>query len=84
MDADEADTDALHVGGHRRFENVERAGRQHVVREPRILGAMRDADRGFVEDDVDAFHRVADDVRIADVAFDDRHLRPKPRAGSRF
>ena len=31
---------------------------EHVEREARILGAVRDADRGQVEDEVDALHHV--------------------------
>lgn len=63
--------DALHFGGDGGFEDVEGAGREDVVSEAGIFGALRDSDRGFVEDDVDAVHDVADVLSVPDVAFDE-------------
>ena len=41
------------------------------MREPRVFRAVRDADRRFVEDDVNAFHDFPDGVQVADVTLDE-------------
>ena len=38
------------------------------MRQARVLGALRDADGGLVEDDVDALHRLGQQRAVADVA----------------
>ena len=56
----------------RRFEDVEGAVDQDLEREPRLLGALGDADRGLVEDDVDAVASArATQLAVADVALDE-------------
>ena len=52
------------------LEEVERAGGQHVVGQPGILRALRDANRRFVKHDVDAVHRAPDEIDVADVTVD--------------
>ena len=54
----------------RGLEDVERAVHQHLERQARLLGALGDADRGLVEDQVDALGQVGDEVAVADVALD--------------
>ena len=71
------------LGRDGRLEDVERAVDQHLEREPRLLGALGDADRGLVEDDVDAAVSVGDQVAVADVALDEPD-RPVRIAQARF
>ena len=69
------------AGRDGRLDHVEGAVDQHLEREPRLLGALRDADGGLVEDHVDARHEAADTAPVADVALDQRDVpvRPRPR-----
>ena len=73
--------DLLDARGHRGLEHVEGAVDQHVHRQPRLFGALRDADGGLMEHDVDALHHLVDQPPVADVALDDRHA---PLAASRL
>ena len=68
-----------------RLEHVEGAVDEHLEREPRLLGALRDAQRGLVEDDVDAARELAHERAVADVALDDRDgaVGLAPRRGCR-
>ena len=78
---------------HGRLEHVVRAVDQHLDGQPRLLGAVRDAHRGLVEDDVDAAGQPLDQRAVADVALDDAHVavasaqarfsrRPRERSSS--
>ena len=64
--------DSTHVRLDGRFEHVERAGREDVHREARLVRAERDSDRRLMEDQPDTLHRCGDGLPVANVAVDDR------------
>ena len=61
----------LDLGRDRRFQHVERAVRQHLQGQPRLFGALRDADGGLVEDDVDSPHGLRQRGGVANIPVDD-------------
>ena len=58
------------LGLHGLLCHVERAIDQDFEGQTRILGALRDADGGLMEDDVDTLHDFGEELAVADVAFD--------------
>jgi hypothetical protein len=63
--------DLAHPRLARRLEDVVGPVDQDLEREPRLLGALGDPDRGQVEDGVDARHELAHERAVADVAVDE-------------
>ncbi len=63
--------DLAHLGLDGRLEHVVRAVDEHLEREPRLLRALRDADRGVMEEHVDAGHQLVHERPVADVALDE-------------
>ena len=53
------------------LEHGEGAVDEHLEREPRLLGALGDPDRGLVEDQVGALGDVVHEVEVAQVALDE-------------
>ena len=74
-EADDAATTLRTPAAHGRLEHVERSGGHHVDGGSRVVGALGDPQRGLMEHDVDALHRLGERRPVADVA--DRRVRPR-------
>ena len=58
---------------YRCFQDIERAGREHLECQPWFLSALRNANSGLVEDEVDATHHLVHDPLVTDVTVNDRY-----------
>ena len=53
-----------------RFQHIERSIDEHLEREPGLLGALGDADRGLVEDEILPAGHVVHEIPVTDVPID--------------
>ena len=61
-----------HPGIDRCFHHIERPVHQHLHRQAGLLGALGDANGSLVKEHIHARHDARQQVRVADVPFDDR------------
>ena len=66
--------DLANPGGNRGVDHLERAAGEHLERESRVLGALRDPHRRLVEHDIGALHQPVEQGAVADIA--DHQLHP--------